>query len=275
MGLFDSIRSAFSLPTDSANVEAERNVGTPTSSNGASSHHLFWRLPEVAEPIVEATVEIRVAEPPSVDRLYFWALQASFAEHGLVSGAGHFGLQHHPSYPDGGAVNWGGYFSAASGRSGELPGSPLAVPSTLDNPNTGDYRWSVDSIYRYRIARADPGAWAGSITDLASGDELLLRHLYCVGTGLRDLIVWTEAFADCDAPGTAVHWNNPRAITASGEVVEPIGALVNYQSVADGGCSTSDSVVGADGAWIQRTGVARGTPQGSVLARPGGSISGG
>ena len=56
-----------------------RVTGDPPSGNGASSFHLFWDLPgEFAA--VSATVEVVIA--PTVPRLYFWALQASFVEAG-------------------------------------------------------------------------------------------------------------------------------------------------------------------------------------------------
>ena len=171
---------------------SERLAGPPTSSNGASSHHLFWIMEApVDDPVVEVEVDIEVIEPPTSDHLYFWALQASFAEHGLVTGAGHFGLQFHPGYPENGAVNWGGYYSRSSGRTGELHGSPLSMPSTLDNPNTCDYAWRPGTAYRYRIHPTLDGAWRGAITDLASGDSLVVRDLYCLGDSLTDVVMWT------------------------------------------------------------------------------------
>jgi len=41
------------------------------------SFHLSWDL---APPAREVAVTLEVLEPPSVDRLYFWAVQASFLD---------------------------------------------------------------------------------------------------------------------------------------------------------------------------------------------------
>lgn len=262
VGIFDAIRAAF------VSVGPElRLTGLPTSSNGASSHHLFWRLPPTTDPVHEVTVDIEISEPPTVQRLYFWAVQTSFARGGTDTGAGHLGLQHHPAHPGAGAVNWGGYLSPTIGRSGELDGSPLSIPSALDNPNTGDFAWRPKRPYRYRIARVEDGVWAGSITDLIDDSEVVIRNLFCPGDRLRDMVVWTEAFCACDDPPTTVTWSSPQARLASGDRVEPDGYLVNYQAVADGGCSTSNSEAIVGGV-VQRTGVSRSTPAGSIL-RPG------
>ena len=261
MGIGDVLRAAFGA------VGADSRVtGSPTSANGASSHHLFWRMPATGAPIREVTVDIEITEPPAVARLYFWALQASFVENGAVAGAGHLGLQHHPAHPGSGAANWGGYRTSGRGG-GELGGSPLAIRSATGNPNTGDYAWVPGRPYRYRIARADDGGWAGSIVDLTNEREITLRTLHCPGDTLRDIVVWTEAFCDCDDPPTAVVWSAPQALLTSGDRVAPDGYLVHYQAVADGGCSTSDSDA-VDGGVVQRTGVSRSTPAGSIL-RPG------
>ena len=55
----------------------ERNQGNPPSANGASSMHLFWDLDG---RFAAAEVTLTVIEPPRVDRLYFWALQATFTD---------------------------------------------------------------------------------------------------------------------------------------------------------------------------------------------------
>ena len=107
-----------------------RLTGPPTSSNGASSLHLFWDGPP--RPLTEVSATIEVIEPPTVERLYFWAVQVSFQRSdGSTTGGAHVGLQHHPAYPGAGAVNWGGYLRAG----GEIDGSVSALPSTLDNVN--------------------------------------------------------------------------------------------------------------------------------------------
>src|SRR6516165_4743814 len=127
-----------------------RTSGRPPSANGASSLHLLWQVP-TGEELVEASVTLVVPALPSVTRLYFWALQVSFAD-----GAGaHLGLQW-------GAdpitrmqhVNWGGY-----GPSGaELSGSTSNLPSSFANPNTRDYDWKPGRPYQLRISR-QAGGW--------------------------------------------------------------------------------------------------------------------
>jgi hypothetical protein len=69
-------------------------------------------------------------------------------------------------------------------------------------------------------------------------------------------MVWTECFARCDAPPVAVRWSGFEIVTASGERIAIAEALLNYQAVADGGCSTGRSERDGDG-WRQTTGIAR------------------
>ena len=67
-------------------------AGRPTSSNGASSLHLFWSVaPHRPSTAVEAVLE--VVEPPTVAALHFWALQVTFAGPRVESGGAHLGLQ--------------------------------------------------------------------------------------------------------------------------------------------------------------------------------------
>ncbi len=213
----------------------------------------------------------RVDYAPQVERLFFWALQVSFLERGKPFGAGHIGLQYHPDYPGGGAVNWGGYHGSASTGSGELPGSSLNITSTLNNPNTGDYPWEPGRDYRYRIYRSPERGWRGSMTDTETGIETVIRDLWCPGSELGQIVVWTEAFAHCDEPSVAVQWSDFRAITMSGETIRPDGLRVNYQRVSDGGCLTTDTLLGRAGSSVsqlavsQVTGTARTTKQGMVL----------
>src|SRR5437868_511674 len=113
-----------------------RVQGEPPSGNGASSFHLFWELPG---EFVAVSADLEVLRTPERPRLCFWALQADFTDHGRPGGGGHLGLQFHPNYPGGTAVNWAGY--AASGR--ELDGSTSALPSALNNVNTRDLPWEA------------------------------------------------------------------------------------------------------------------------------------
>lgn len=260
------------LPTHSL-IGEPGTTGPPKSSNGASSMHLFWQMPapDRNDPLVEALATITVLKSPTINRLFFWALQVSFIEGGKTIGAGHFGLQHHPSYPSGGAVNWGGYHGAGSTGSGELPGSALHIPSTLNNPNTGDYLWQAGRRYQYRIRRSDQSnlGWIGSVTDLETGVETIVRELQCPGSELGEIMVWTEAFAHCDEAGVSVQWGDLRAVTASGVAVRPTALRVNYQTVGDGGCITSNAEVVMDDSGNrlveQQTGTVRTTPSGSQL----------
>ena len=119
--------------------------GRPRSSNGASSLHLGWDVPQPVadDPWVAADAVLEVRSPPEVLALYFWALQASFTDRGRHGGAGHLGLQWYPAHPGSTAVNWGGY--GPDGR--ELDGSASTLPSATGNPNTRDYAWSPATPY--------------------------------------------------------------------------------------------------------------------------------
>jgi hypothetical protein len=218
------------------------------------------------DPWVAADAVLEVRSPPEVLSLYFWALQASFTDRGRHGGAGHLGLQWYPAHPGSTAVNWGGY--GPDGR--ELDGSPSGLPSATGNPNTRDFPWSPATPYRLRIERtgADgPGgrrSWRGTVTDLATGQLTVVRDLWAPGTGLTGLVVWSEVFAPCDAPGTEVHWSDLCLTSASGGTVPVSHVTVNYQELVDGGCVTTDTRV--DGAGVaQVTGTTRTTPKATRL----------
>ncbi len=245
-----------------------RERGDPPSANGASSLHLSWDLPGT---FAEVTVTLEVLEPPTVNRLYFWALQASFTDRGRDGGAAHLGLQWHPSYPGRTAVNWGGYRPSGP----VLAGSESLLPSAEGNPHTRDYRWAARTPYRLRIARspAGAGAWRGSVTDLRSDAVTVVRDLHAEGTHLSRVVMWSEVFARCDHPPVAVRWSDPEAVTDDGEVLRPSLVVVNYQSLEDGGCTNTCSLVD-DVGLVQRTNTARTNPLGARLAVPGGSGAG-
>jgi len=245
----------------------ERISGPPTSSNGASSMHLIWESPP--RPVREVSVVIEIPVAPKVDQLYFWALQAGFRRRGSPSlGAGHIGLQWHPSYPESTAANWGGYATGG----GELGGSPLAMPSALGNANTGDYRWLPAHRYRLSIGpwHADDGptgSWPGAITDLASGDRVEIRRLFAGGPELGDISMWSEVFARCDDPSVAVRWSDPTWVFDDGSLGWPGSARVNYQTRADGGCDNTDCSSDGEGL-VQVTNATRATPAGTHLVVP-------
>lgn len=224
--------------------------------------HLFWDLPST--DLVEVRATIEVLDPPPASRLVFWALQASFTDARGQLGAGHFGLQHHPQYPDRCAVNWGGYYSKASGRSGELPGSALAAPSALSNANTCNFSWRVGVPYTYRISRSPERGWRGSIIS-PDGDETVVRDLHSDGDRLSSPMVWTESFAHCDDAGSSVRWSNFVGIESSGASVAPRSVRVNYQKESDGGCSNT-SIEPMDNGFVQRTNAARQHMTGTRLA---------
>jgi hypothetical protein len=244
---------------------SQRVTGDPPSGNGASSFHLWWDVPPT-DRLVQASVVLEVTEPPQVERLYFWALQVSFTN--PDGGGAHLGLQYHPRYPNNTAVNWGGYAPAHEG--GLLNGSPSPLPSTPNDLNTRDLPWQPQRPYRLTIARLPEPigdgrtAWRGEITDLVSGERTVVRDLYSAGRYLRGPVMWTEAFARCDHPSTAVRWSEARAVDEAGHVATVTRVKVNYQSHEAGGCANTDSTTEGLG-WVQRTNTPRTTPDGAML----------
>jgi hypothetical protein len=245
-------------------------TGTPPSGNGASSLHLAWVVdpPGAGRAWVAAEAVVEVLVPPSVPALSFWALQASFHDRGRAAGAGHLGLQWHAGHPGSTAVNWGGY--GAGG--GELEGSTSTLPSAMGNVNTRDFHWDAGVGYRLRISRAGhaPGgrhAWRGEVTNLDSGETTAVRDLWAAGSELGDAIVWSEVFARCDDPSASVRWSGLSMEDDQGGRTAAARLSVNYQSLADGGCASTDSSVDGVGV-VQATGSTRRTPQGTVLDLP-------
>ena len=238
-------------------VPAPRISGPPPSPNGASSFHLAWQVPgELSE--VSATLE--VLDPPVVDALYFWALQVSFVEGGRRTGAAHLGLQHNPRFPGSGAVNWGGYSADGS----LLDGSSSPLPSTPADPNTRDFAWRAGVRYRLRIFRSVERGWRATVRDLERGDEVVVRDLEGKGELLAAPLVWSEVFADCDAPSVAVRWSDLAALDQRGNEVRPSALEVNYQGHAAGGCANTSSELDPLGV-VQRTSTTRRVAQGALL----------
>ncbi|MFQ5947946.1 MAG: hypothetical protein ACE5KX_03690 [Acidimicrobiia bacterium] len=251
--------------------QRRRVTGPPTSSNGASSFHLWWELPPSA-PLVEVAAVLEVLTLPAVERLYFWALQARFTGGQEPGGAGHLGLQWNHRYPGHGAVNWGGYAPQSQGG-GILQGSPSRLPSTRDDPNTRDYPWQPRRPYRLRVYRSPhlSGAWRGEVTDLAAGEPTVVRDLYARGTRLEAPLVWSEVFADCDAPSVTVRWSELQAAAEEGTVVTPRALRVSYQRYENGGCDNTTVAV-EPAAVLQVTNARRAIAQGATLqlSRSGG-----
>ena len=246
----------------------ERTSGEPRSANGASSFHLVWDLPQV--PLRSATATLEILEPPTARRLYFWALQVSFASDRQLQGAGHIGLQWNPRHPNSTAVNWGGY--GPSARRSLLSGSPSELPSARRDSNTRDYDWKPGHRYRFSIEAAGIGpdglhAWRGTVTDLESGTEVVVRDLYSPGRHLMAPMVWSEVFARCEQPSVTIRWSDFAATGAEGEAHRPRGVRVNYQSRADGGCDNTTVLTDELGI-LQVTAIRRQVPQSAILPVP-------
>jgi hypothetical protein len=206
--------------------------------------HLWWTPPPSQGPIRSVSAVLEVVEAPSVERLFFWAVQATFVDrHGRPVGGAHLGLQWHAGHPGGTAVNWGGYRSDGRGELGAH--APSTLPSATGNVNTRDYPWRPNTPYRLTID-ADG---SGSVTDVAGGTTTLIRRLD-VGTAdaLASPVVWSEVFARCDDPPTAVRWSHLEPT--------PTTTQVSYQSYEDGGCTNTSIEVTDDGC-VQRTNTAR------------------
>ncbi len=205
---------------------------------------------------------VEVVVPPAVDRLYFWALQASFSDGVSDRGSAHIGLQWNRNHPRSRAVNWGGY--APSGQL--LAGSRSALPSAPDDPNTRDYDWHPGRRYRLRISPTpgSPGRWQGEVTDLAAGRATVVRHLDAGGHLLSGVVVWSEVFARCDHPSVTVRWSGLEAVGASGRGVAPSGLSVSYEAGSAGGCD--NTTVGVDELGVlQVTNTERTVPAGASI----------
>lgn len=251
MGLLDRLFGARDAHAEPRGI---RTKGLPTSSNRASSMHLRWDLGPARVELVEVAATLTIVEPPVVPRLYFWALQASFASGNRHEGAGHVGLQWHPGHPGSTAVNWGGY--AAGG--GELAGSASAFPSAMGNANTRDFVWEPGRPYRLGIRRGGAG-WEGLV------DGVVVRSLRATGDRLTDSICWSEVFAACDDPSVTVRWSDLAAVTADGRSVQPRAVTLSYQEWERGGCTNTSSELDGDGGVVQRTNTERRLSHGTVV----------
>ena len=249
-----------------------RVSGRPTSSNGASSLHLHWVVDE-REPLVGAAATLEIVVPPTVQALHFWALQVTFTDGRSDRGGAHTGLQAHPEHPGGTAVNWGGYADRRDGG-GLLRGSTSALPSALRNDNTRDYAWQPKRPYRLTIQRVDGAtpeagthAWRATVTDLVTEAATVVRDLYVPGDRLRAPVVWSEVFARCDDPTSAVRCTDLAVVTDSGRQVPVERVRTGYQTHQAGGCDNTNSVIDGIGA-LQLTNTDRHTPAGTVLILP-------
>jgi hypothetical protein len=259
-------------------VTGGQRARPPRSANGASSFHLTWEFSQdssTAPGFVEVSAVLEILVPPSVKALYFWALQVDFAGAGGVLGGAHTGLQWNARYSHGKAVNWGGYASAERGGF-VLTGTESELPGFPDDPNTLGYRWEPGRHYRLRVFRSPErlGAWRSEITDLSSGVVSTIRDLL-PGEGAKATdsyllrpVVWSEVFADCDAPSVTVRWSDLRALDQTGALVCPTAVRVNYQAWESGGCPNTTVAAQADGGVLQITNTVREVKQGATLKLP-------
>jgi len=207
-----------------------------------------------------------VVKPPQRPELYFFALQATFAEGDRHVGGAHLGLQWNRRHPGNTAVNWGGYRSQDLGGQ-ILEGTASSLPSQPDDPNTRDYPWRPGRRYRLTIRPGSTtGWWAGTIEDLSSGAApLLVRELHGGGSTLAGPLVWAEVFARCDDPGVMIHWSSLEMARAP-DAWAPITIVeANYQAFSAGGCTNTTSAAAGDGGFVQITNSHRVNPQGAVL----------
>ena len=239
----------------------QRVSGDPTSANGASSFHLWWHL-DTDQPLVEVAAVLEVLTLPTVDRLYFWALQVSFLDGAADRGAAHTGLQWNRNHPGNRAVNWGGYASGG----GLLAGSASRLPSAPADPNTRDYRWERGRPYRLRVSRVPlvTGRWQADVTDLRSGRSTVIRELEAAADRLASPLVWSEVFARCEHPSVTVRWSGLEGTTATGEIVTPTRLKVSYQAETAGGCSNSNVTLDEEGV-LQVTNTRRTVQHGAVI----------
>ena len=248
-----------------------RDAGRPRSPNAASSFHLIWELPAAARSarLVEVSAVLEIVVPPEVPALYFWALQVDFVSGARARGGAHTGLQWNRRYPGHTAVNWGGYASQEDGGA-ILSGSVSSLPGFPDDPHTVAYPWEPGRPYRLRIFRSPdrPGAWRAEATDVSAGRTSIIRDLYVDGGSgggyLVRPIVWSEVFAECDAPSVTVRWSELEALDEAGARLRPDRVRVNYQSVGEGGCTNTTASEDGDGV-LQVTNTPRTAPQGASL----------
>ena len=248
----------------------ERVSGSPASATGASSFHLWWDVP-FGERLTAASVTLQVTRRPDLDRLVFFAMQVAFAK--PAGGGAHLGVQHHPAFPGQSAVNWGGY----DPRGDHLHGSDSTLPSAPSDPNTRNYPWVADRPYQLvieRIGGDEPEgqgevpamvAWRGSISDLVSGEQVVVRDLYSPGRFLKAPVVWIESFAPCDAPRFEARWTNATVVTDDGGVRAIKRMRADYQPHAAGGCTNTNSFVEGV-SFVQRTAQLRTTNPGTTLS---------
>jgi hypothetical protein len=248
MGIFDWLRRQAGSGATAARVPSE-------PAKGVSSFHLWWDGMPAAH-YVRCSATLEVLRAPAVQRLYFWALQATFedARH-LQYGGAHTGLQWNPNYPNTHAVNWGGYDASGSVEA-ILKGSMSPLPSRPNDVNTRDYDWQVGVSYRFDIVHTQDG-WLATVTDESTGVTSEIRTLFAGGDRLTSFVCWSEVFAGCTDPSAVVRWSNLSATTYDGRTIEPTGVKLTFPSGGD--CPNTDTELDSlvPGAVIQTTNTTR------------------
>jgi len=228
--------------------------------------HLWWSLP-YGELLTEVSATVEIVEPPAVELLYFWALQAAFVK--PDGGAAHLGIQYNNRHPGFRAVNFGGYAPRSVG--GLLEGEESILPSTPSDPNTRDYDWLPGRRYRLSIKRVpfdtQEGfhAWRGSIEEVDTGKFTIVRVLFSRGEYLRGPVVWTESFARCEHPSVSAKWTDLETVGERHGLMPVTSGSVNYQHRDAGGCDNTNMYVDGNG-WVQQTNTTRMVPTGTVLS---------
>ena len=194
---------------------------------------------------------MEVITEPAAERLYFWALQASFTDAGGTAfGAAHTGLQWNPRHPESRAVNWGGYGRTAD-VSSVLDGSRSTLPGIAGDENTRSFVWSEGVGYRFTISGVE-GGWRSTVVDTSTGEATVIRDLFAGGDRLNGFVVWMEIFAPCDAPPTLVRWSDLAVADAVRGVRHEVGSVRTSFPEVRGACTNNDSRLG-DGGWLQLT----------------------
>jgi hypothetical protein len=254
MGWFQRVL-AFLFGTSSASP-------TPSAVT-QSSFHLAWIVPP-GPAIVAVEATLVVDADPSVDKLYFWALQASFSDAFTTFGGAHTGLQWNPRFPAHRAVNWGGYHDQRFGGA-VLDGTESALPSTPNDRNTRDYSWLPGRGYRFRISRGSaPDRWRSSVTDVTASETVVIRELECRGDRLTAPIMWSEVFASCDDPSVSIHWSDLTVEREDGTIEAISEVETRYQAATAGGCLNTNSDA-EGGRFVQTTNTNRTNPPGTRL----------
>jgi len=195
--------------------------------------------------------------------LVSFAIQGTFVKPG--GGSCHLGLQHHPRFPDRGAVNWEGY--TAKGE--RLESSEPLLPSATQEKATRDFRWDKGVPYRLTIERGDERPddvfpWLGSITNLRTGDRDEIRQLFSRSPYIRGPVMYIESFGPCDGPRFEARWSNATAVSVDGGVRAVKSMRVDYQPHAAGGCTNTNARVEGN-EFVQRAGQMRTTKAGSTI----------